>query len=94
MATIQTNFEELYTFAKNLDNFTNELEYQMDKLVSETNNVTGYSWQGRQADDFAALIADTDKDLQDQIASLRDLVDAINEKARKLEEAARRKFER
>ena len=92
MAIIQTDYKELYVFAENLDEFTNELEYQMGKLVSETNNVTGYSWRGRQAEDFAALINDTDKDMQKQIESLRELVDAINEKARDLEEIANRKF--
>ena len=92
MAIIQTDYKELYVFAKNLDEFASELEYQMGKLVSETNNVTGYSWRGRQAEDFAALINDTDKDMQKQIESLRELVDAINEKARDLEEIANRKF--
>ena len=82
---IETNFRELYKFSQELNRFADELEYQIRKLVNETNSVTGYSWQGRQADEFSGLINDTEKDLQKEIATLRELSAAIYEKARELE---------
>ena len=94
MATpIQTDYKELYKFAKELNRFADELEYQMKKLVSETNSVTAYSWQGRQAENFSALINDSEKDLRTEIATLRELVLAINEKAARIEEAHGKRFE-
>jgi uncharacterized protein YukE len=88
MSQIQTDFKELYRFSKELNRFADELEYQIKKLVNETNSVTAYSWQGRQADDFSALINDTERDLKKEIETLRELSIAIHEKARQLEAAA------
>jgi len=87
-----TDYKELYRFSKELNNFAEELEYQIKKLVNETNSLTSYSWQGRQADEFAALINDSEKDLKKEIDMLKELSEAIYEKARVLEVAASVKF--
>ncbi len=94
MAGIQTDYKELDRFSRALGKFADEIEYQIKKLAAETDSVTAYSWRGRQADEFAGVVRESKSEMDKQISQLRDLAEAIEEKARGLEAATSRRMGR
>ena len=92
MAGIQTDYKELLNFARALRKFADEIEYQIKKLKNETDAVTSYSWRGRQADEFSCIVDESKENMDKQIAYLRDLAEAIDDKAEALRIATSRKM--
>jgi len=92
MAEIQTNYNELLKFSHALKSFADEIEYQIKKLATETDSVTAYSWRGRQADEFSNVVHESKDEMEKQIIQLRDLAEAIEEKANELKLAISRKM--
>ena len=92
MAGIQTDYKELLNFARALRKFADEIEYQMKKLKNETDSVTAYSWRGRQAEEFSSIVDESKVEMDKQIVYLRDLAEAIDDKAEALRIATSRKM--
>ena len=92
MANIATDYKELEKFSKALEEFASDIDYQMSKLLRETEGITSYSWRGRQAESFLELVSDTKKSLDKNIEELKDLSDAVFGKAQDLKKASERKF--
>ena len=89
---LSTDYNALFTFAKDLDRFCDYLSDDIEELKRETDYITGYSWKGRQAEDFSIVVSDNSESIKKNIAELRDLVDKIKNSAEKLRIASSRKI--
>ena len=85
--TLQTDYNALRKFSRELDRFSEELLYQVNSLQRETDSIVAYSWKGEQADKFAGVIADNSSIIKANIEKLRELSEKVKEASEKLREA-------